>query len=461
MNNLPVEIQAARLKLAKTHPYLASALWAMVPVAKPGLQTMAIDMFWRLYFDPEVVNRWSVEEIAGVLYHEVQHLLRNHPERLKNEDRILGNIAKDAEINDDLLTEGILLPGTPVTPQGLGLPENLLAEEYYEKLLEKRQHPGSQSNFSETKAGGDGDSKEGDGENSMSSSSSSQSASASASSEELSCSSDSSCSDSGSQADNRLPEEEETTSSIPSPGMGRCGSCATGTPEPWEDAPPNQGDPGVSPVEAELIRREVARQILNHSRSQGNVPGYWKRWAEEKLQPKVNWRKQLASCIRYAIADIAGASDYSYKKPSRRQRADIVLPSLRQPVPNIAVVVDTSGSISDQMLAEALAEVKGILKALGYREGIQVLSVDSAVHTCQKVYKAEQVKLAGGGGTNMGAGIKRIEKLKPRPQVCVVITDGYTPWPDNKPAGMKVIVVLTDSSGSSPDWAKTVKIAGS
>lgn len=397
MNNLPVEIQAARLKLAKTHPYLASALWAMVPVAKPGLQTMAVDMFWRLYFDPEVVNRWSVEEIAGVLYHEVQHLLRNHPERLKNEDRILGNIAKDAEINDDLLAEGIPLPGTPVTPQGLGLPENLLAEEYYEKLLEKRQHPGSQSNFSD----------------------------------------------------------------IPSPGMGRCGSCATGTPEPWEDAPPNQGDPGVSPAEAELIRREVARQILNHSRSQGNVPGYWKRWAEEKLQPKVNWRKQLASCIRYAIADIAGASDYSYKKPSRRQRADIVLPSLRQPVPNIAVVVDTSGSISDQMLAEALAEVKGILKALGYREGIQVLSVDSAVHTCQKVYKAEQVKLAGGGGTNMGAGIKRIEKLKPRPQVCVVITDGYTPWPDNKPAGMKVIVVLTDSNGSSPDWAKTVKIAGS
>lgn len=397
MNNLPVEIQAARLKLVKTHPYLASALWAMVPVAKPGLQTMAVDMFWRLYFDPEVVNRWSVEEIAGVLYHEVQHLLRNHPERLKNEDRILGNIAKDAEINDDLLTEGILLPGTPVTPQGLGLPENLLAEEYYEKLLEKRQHPGSQSNFSD----------------------------------------------------------------IPSPGMGRCGSCATGTPEPWEDAPPNQGDPGISPAEAELIRREVARQILNHSRSQGNVPDYWKRWAEEKLQPKVNWRKQLASSIRYAIADMAGASDYSYKKPSRRQRADIVLPSLRQPVPNIAVVVDTSGSISDQMLAEALAEVKGILKALGYREGIQVLSVDSAVHTCQKVYKAEQVKLAGGGGTNMGAGIKRIEKLKPRPQVCVVITDGYTPWPDNKPAGMKVIVVLTDSSGSSPDWAKTVKIAGS
>lgn len=41
------------LFLAKERPYLASAAWALRPVPKPGLRSMAVDMYWRLYYDPE------------------------------------------------------------------------------------------------------------------------------------------------------------------------------------------------------------------------------------------------------------------------------------------------------------------------------------------------------------------------------------------------------------------------
>lgn len=194
----------------------------------------------------------------------------------------------------------------------------------------------------------------------------------------------------------------------------------------------------------------------------GDMTGHWKRWAEEKLRPKVNWRKELAAAIRHAVADVAGASDYSYRRPSRRQgqigNGKVVLPSLRRPIPSVAVVVDTSGSMDDAMVSQALAEISGILKSLGQREGVHVLACDAQVQACSRVFRPEQVQLAGGGGTDMGEGLSAAEKIRPTPQVCIVITDGYTPWPEQPPK-MKTIVALT-GDGKSPEWAKTIRMEG-
>ncbi len=251
----------------------------------------------------------------------------------------------------------------------------------------------------------------------------------------------------------------------PSPAGGRCGSCATGVAEPWEDpAPPPEGGPeGVGKAEAEIIRRQVAQQIMEHSRRCGSVPGHLARWAEKKLSPGVDWRRELASAIRHAVADVAGPADYSYRRPSRRQGAvgnGVILPALRQPAPEVALVIDTSGSVSDEMLSQALAEIAGVLRAVG-QHGVHVLAVDAAVQSSRRVFSASQVQLAGGGGTNMGAGISAAEKLRPRPEVCIIITDGYTPWPAERPRGMRVIVALLDNPDpipAIPGWARVVRI---
>ena len=81
-----------------------------------------MDQWWRLYYDPAVVAAWPVEELAGVLYHEISHLLRDHAGRMKEFERAAANIAADAEINDDLIAEGIRLPANPVTPEKIGQP---------------------------------------------------------------------------------------------------------------------------------------------------------------------------------------------------------------------------------------------------------------------------------------------------------------------------------------------------
>ncbi len=63
----------------------------------------------------------------------------------------------------------------------------------------------------------------------------------------------------------------------------------------------------------------------------------------------------------------------------------------------------------------------------------------------------------------MGAGIAAASKLRPRPSTIIVLTDGYTPWPEPPPAGIRVVVGLlrddhAQSYEDSPAWARTVLI---
>jgi predicted metal-dependent peptidase len=243
----------------------------------------------------------------------------------------------------------------------------------------------------------------------------------------------------------------------PADTAGHCGGGADG----MARAGAADGPEGLSAWQAELLRRLVAAEITRHSQQIGSVPAGLTRWARDVLNPKVDWRRLLAAELRRAVADTAGAVDYSYRRPSRRASAvgGVVLPALRRPVPEVAVVCDTSGSMSDDLLAMALAEVEGLLRSLGLARQVRVLACDVAVAPAQRVSSARQVELTGGGGTNMGNGIEAAAGLRPRPAVTVVLTDGFTPWPAEAPRGMRVVIgLLGDQAPEGPGWARAVRI---
>jgi predicted metal-dependent peptidase len=234
-----------------------------------------------------------------------------------------------------------------------------------------------------------------------------------------------------------------------------CGSGADGQPRPG-DQPPAQPE-----WQAELLRRQVAEEIAAHAKTAGTLPAGLLRWAQDVIAPKVNWRALLAAELRRALAEVSGAVDYSYRRPSRRASVAgaVVLPALRRPVPEIAVVCDTSASMSEDLLAEALAEVDGLLRSLGMARQVRVLACDTAVATAQRVSSARQVELTGGGGTDMAAGIAAAAALRPRPALTVVLTDGYTPWPELAPRGIRVLIgLLGDGAPAAPSWARAVRV---
>ncbi|GII57130.1 hypothetical protein Pth03_55190 [Planotetraspora thailandica] len=247
----------------------------------------------------------------------------------------------------------------------------------------------------------------------------------------------------------------------PLPHAHDCGSGAHGRPSPWE---PADSAGGVGPVEADALRRTTAQAMRAHLRGRGDLPGGWRRWADQVLEPVVNWRRMLAGAVREAVAWAGGAVDYTYRRPSRRTPAlrGVVLPSLRRPLPRVAVVVDTSGSMREDDLAAAMAEVTGVLREVGIRGNrVTVLACDADVHAVSRVTDAAQVTLSGGGGTDMRAGIAAALAARDRPSVVIVLTDGHTPWPGEPPSCRVICVLIGAGHTGPPDppaWAETVRV---
>lgn len=392
----------ARLWAATRFPYLATGVFGANVVAEPGSGTVSVDGSWRMHADPELVAQWSAAKFGSVLVHHVCHLLRTHGERSQaagvGPDQARAWVrAADAEINDDLVPAGLELPGRPVLPRHLGAPDGLLAEQYFAHTAGPSATGTNGGRGSTTDRPAD----QGTGETAG---------------QWLEC---------GSGAD----------------GLPRDCDCAAHLP-PWQ---------------AGLLRRQVAQEVIAQGKQSGTVPAGLLRWAEELVSPRVDWRALLAAELRRAVGEVSGALDYSYRRPSRRSAVtgQVVLPALRRPVPDVAVVCDTSGSMTQELLAMALAEVQGLLYALGLARQLRVLACDTAVAPAQQVSAVRQVHLIGGGGTGMGAGIAAAVALRPRPAVTVVLTDGYTPWPAVPPKGTRVVVGLLGSGAPDPPrWAR-------
>ena len=399
------QLAAARLWAATRFPYLATGVFGAQVVAEPGSGTVSVDESWRMHADPELTSGWTPAQLGSVLVHHVCHLLRTHGERaqvagVRPEEAATWIRAADAEINDDLVPAGLDLPGRPVLPRDLRARDGLLAEQYFDGI--RRAERGR----SGREAG---------------------------------------------EEDRSAPSADEDTAG---PWLD-CGSGADGMPRP------GQAPGGLAGWQADLLRRQVAQDVVAHGRQPGTVPAGLLRWAEEILAPKVNWRTLLAAELRRAVAEVSGAVDYSYRRPSRRSAVagQVVLPALRRPVPEVAVVCDTSGSMTEDLLALVLAEVEGLLRALGLARQVRVLACDTAVAPAQRVNSARQVQLIGGGGTDMGAGIAAAAALRPRPAVTVVLTDGHTPWPADAPKGMRIVVGLIGTQAPpAPPWARSVRV---
>ena len=380
-------------------PYLAHALYALIPVASDEVARISVDEWWRIYINPGWLDTAGIPEIGAELVHMTWHLLADHTARARDQDvdrsraRAWGRAA-DATVSHTLAHDD-LAPDGLTTAAELAAPAGLSAEEYYARLC-------------------------------------------------------------------GLPVTEARAGDAVEPHEG-CGSGADGIPRRHEHGP--DADIGaVSAFDAGEIRRLVAIDYRDHARRRGMLPGDALRWVRQTLEPRMPWRALLTGAVRRAIGWAAGRGDYTYSRPSRRTSGlpGVVLPGQRRPVPRLSIVVDTSASVDDELLARALAEIDGAIAALGVPgANVTVYSVDAAVHTVARIRKARDARLVGAGGTDLRQGLRAATDERPRPDVIVVLTDGDTPWPQDPPARSAVIVALLGRDRAAlprtPDWAARVE----
>jgi predicted metal-dependent peptidase len=442
MEKLMEAIREERLVLSSRYHYLNHLLYAARPEVREDLGTLAaVDRTLRVRFSPKA-QALSREELQGLLMHELWHPFTGMVPgegrweamiKMANAHGLKGkaahglvNASSDLAINSALRRMGLVLPKGALFPERFGLPEGLTGEEYLLRLLE----------VAERVKEGSGGGKEKGGQNRRGT----QSGEASPHEE-------------GKEGQGTPPEKGE------SPGKGEGGGQ-----DSLEDlvrdilAGEDGMDEAVAPPEGEegplleAIRREVAQRILEAAKQRGNVPGDLIRFAEGVLTPKVPWETLLRALVSQALAPVRGPVHRTYAVLHRRTPfLGAILPGGRDGLPRIALVVDTSGSMADRELEQALAEVRRILALVGT---LTVYSVDAAVQAVQTVRDVRQVRFKGGGGTDMRVGIE--EALKGRPDLIVVYTDGYTPWPEKAPPVPVVVVCTTDQR--TPPWAKRVRV---
>ncbi|WP_405164379.1 VWA-like domain-containing protein [Nocardia sp. NBC_01499] len=248
-----------------------------------------------------------------------------------------------------------------------------------------------------------------------------------------------------------------------------CGSGADGLDRDWDLGP--DGADGLSEQERDAVRFRVAQGIIGRP---GNASQGWQRWAQEAFHPPQPWRDLLGAAIRSAVSGGGAGEDYTYGRPARRSAGvpGVVLPSLRRTPPRVSVLIDTSGSVSDTELGSALLEVAAIARAVGGRRDlVTVLSCDAAAGIVHPLCRAERIPLVGGGGTDLRAGIAKVLRTQPSPDVLVVLTDGQTPWPARRPPCRTVVGLFRRHRADSwrehdpeyvpdapPAWARVVDI---
>lgn len=361
-------ILTARLKFA----YYSHGLAALTPIESPGLGTVAVDQYWRLYYDLKFLQSIDIDQAAVLIAeHELQHLLRRHHKRSKNigADARIWNIAADAEINDDIS----LSLDSMVTPSVIGADDGLMAEQYYSHLLE--------------------------------------------------------------QTDNNH--------------QCKCGSGAGGEKLPCELDGDDPDNPGINDIDSDQIRKRVAADIVAADKKKpGTIPNGIIMWAEEALErTKIDWRRVLQNKISLKAREIErGRRDYSWSRPSRKSmQLGIMTPGMLSYKPHIAIVVDTSGSM-EGLGGSVLGNVHAICKSQSGK--VDIISCDSEAHVTFKK------QFIGGGGTDMRVGIKRAESMNA--DICIILTDGYTPWPERQPDLECIVVNFGDEKNNTPDWALEV-----
>jgi predicted metal-dependent peptidase len=256
----------------------------------------------------------------------------------------------------------------------------------------------------------------------------------------------------------KIPEDDEDKKGGGQPG-GDHGGFGTHLPAPLDDS---------SQLSDQELKAAVS-SAANAAKAQGKMPAGLERLVGEIMEPTKNWKELLRSELLQEL----GTDAYTMRRLNKRMLRmfpshPLILPGTAGYSSSTVVVqIDTSGSIGQEEIAAFMGEVSGILTD-GNPMGTIVLWVDAKVAGVDELPQGTpaseltNLKPKGGGGTDMCKGFDWIHEngidQLPDGIVHVILTDGYTPWPNYSPGWP--VIVLSSTDQKAPDWASTIHFDG-
>lgn len=428
-------IAKASAWLVKHYPYIADTLYGLVPEPVIGIQTMGVTPGFVLYYDPvwllsdpDIIGRIDgFVVLATDLYHECNHVLRNI-ERVeglakmamtkglnKKQANDLANIAADIPINDDIDADSNLkLQKWAYRAKTFDFPKGKTMEQYMSMLLRnpskvQQKMKGKAGGGAGKKQGDDNDGKGGDGQN---------------------------------QPQGR-------------PCAGGCGGIA-GNPANEQLERELDKKYGRDEADRDHIKKSTYEKIERHQAQHGigTTPGFSLEDIQfEKKPSKINWRRELNYVVRRATGRVtSGGTDYSLRRASKRSALlGVLRPGLIDQLPTVAFIRDTSASMGGEEINAANNESIEVMRRLGL-DFVWFLDADTEAKgkpVRVRVRDIPRLEAKGRGGTNFIYPLETVHKMRPRPDVCIYLTDGWGPAPTKEPFGMKVVWCIVPRQGGA------------
>jgi hypothetical protein len=223
----------------------------------------------------------------------------------------------------------------------------------------------------------------------------------------------------------------------PKPGKDKTGSGGQGTPQAGKGKPdpagevrdaPTGADTDGTPAPTEGEWKQKTAEALQAAKMQGSLSGGFARKIEDALGKRIDVRSLL---LRFMTERTK--SDYSWSQPNTRYLSQgLYLPALNSvDMGEVAIMVDTSGSVDSQSLAYARAIVEDVISECS-PAAVSVWYSDAKVCKVDRFERGESLtwEPAGGGGTDFRPALKAIEEEGTA--VCVLcITDLWGTFPDS------------------------------
>lgn len=415
----------SRMRILCNNGFYGLLLMHMIYSIDENCETAATDGK-RIYFGPKFLEQLNDTELDFVMMHEILHVVLQHCLRQGDRDNEQFNIACDIVVNSNiLLSENMNIKA--ITLRNFGESMHLApdgkegyeytAEQVYNMLppqpkgaMQKKSLTGSMGNSYNDKQGGNpkgsarGRAKQKQGEESQSA---------------------------AVWDDHTRWGMEEEDEALRDVWVKR-----------FEDA-----------CEAISIR--------DPSNQRGLLPMFAQRIIGELKKPQTDWRTILNDFIQEEIVD------YSFTPPDRRfDDSPFYLPDFNDKddlVKDILFMLDTSASMSDEIITAAYSEIKGAIdqfdgKLQGWLGFFDAAIIEPKPFSNEKEFRI--IKPEGGGGTDFQIIFEYVSKhMQDNPPASIIIlTDGYAPFPKESLSMGIPVLWLLNNDDVEPPWGKTVRI---
>ena len=414
----------SRMRILYNHGFYGLLLMHMIYAVSEEIETACTDGV-RITFGIDFLDSLSDSELDFVMMHEILHVVLQHCFRGDVEDPEAYNIAADIVVNSNIMLEnGMKASSITLSKYGIAMhvaPDGkegheYTAEQVYAMLPKNLNKKGN----NKSPGSADGRAKKGNNKSPGSA---------------------------VGRAKKEISKEQHQPVRV------------------WDDHSQwGKYEEDDTPRDVWVKRFEDAAEaikIRDPSNARGLLPAFAERILKELKKSQTDWRTILNDFIQEEVVD------YSFAPPDRRfDDSPFFLPDFNgkeDRVEDTLLMIDTSGSMSDDMIAAAYSEVKGAIDQFNGKLKGWLGFFDAAIIKPQPFSDENEFKIikpAGGGGTDFQIIFEYVfhhmsDKL---PASIIILSDGYAPFPLEKLAGGIPVLWLLNNEEVNPPWGKVARI---